>query len=184
MWLANVWAQLVSNLEEMQRRYKENVDEHKKEQPNFKVRDQVWFRQQHIKTTRPSKKLDHQKVKSIPQCEINQCCGFPTQASRLYENPSYVSCFFIGTLPRVYYSIFMIHLHLLKSMVNMNMKWKTFKILGSLIVISNILFIGMGMMWMNVVGNQSRSSNAIEKVHEFHRRYPNKSKSIPYGIHC
>jgi gluconate kinase len=28
MWLTNVWTQLVSNLKETQRRYKENVDEH------------------------------------------------------------------------------------------------------------------------------------------------------------
>ncbi len=39
MWLTNVRAQLVSNLEEMPRQYKENVDEHWKEQPNFKVGD-------------------------------------------------------------------------------------------------------------------------------------------------
>jgi hypothetical protein len=43
MWLMDVCTQLVSNLEEAQRRYKENVDEHRKEQPNFKVRDQVWL---------------------------------------------------------------------------------------------------------------------------------------------
>jgi hypothetical protein len=30
MWLADVQAQVVFNLEETQRRYKENVDEHKK----------------------------------------------------------------------------------------------------------------------------------------------------------
>jgi hypothetical protein len=43
MWLANVWVQLVSNLEEAQKWYKENVNEHRKEQPSFKVRDQVWL---------------------------------------------------------------------------------------------------------------------------------------------
>ncbi len=37
MWLADVRVQLISNLEEIQRRYKENVDEHGKEQPSFKV---------------------------------------------------------------------------------------------------------------------------------------------------
>jgi hypothetical protein len=31
MWLADVWTQFVSNLEEAQRQYKENVDEHRKE---------------------------------------------------------------------------------------------------------------------------------------------------------
>jgi hypothetical protein len=37
MRLANVRTQLVSNIEEAQRRYKENANEHRKEQPNFKV---------------------------------------------------------------------------------------------------------------------------------------------------
>ncbi len=60
MWLVDVWAPLVSNLEKTKGQYKDNVDEHWKEQPSFKVGDQVWFRQQHIKITRPSNKLDHQ----------------------------------------------------------------------------------------------------------------------------
>jgi hypothetical protein len=62
MWLTNVRVQLVSNLEEMQRWYKENFDEHRKEQPSFKVGDWVWFQQQHIKTSRPLEKLDHQRL--------------------------------------------------------------------------------------------------------------------------
>ncbi len=48
----------------------------------------------------------------------------------------------------------MIPFHLLKSMVNKNMKWKTFWIQGFVIINSNILFIGMGMMWVNAFGNQ------------------------------
>jgi hypothetical protein len=43
MWLVNVRTQLVSNLEETQRRYKKNVDEHQKEQPNFKVETKFGF---------------------------------------------------------------------------------------------------------------------------------------------
>jgi hypothetical protein len=46
---------------QMQMQYKENVDEHRKEQPNFKVGDHVWLQPQHIKTTRPLEKLDHQR---------------------------------------------------------------------------------------------------------------------------
>jgi hypothetical protein len=41
------------------------------------------------------------KARSIPHCETNQCSGFPTQTFRFYENPSYVSCFFVGTLPHI-----------------------------------------------------------------------------------
>jgi formate-dependent nitrite reductase cytochrome c552 subunit len=43
MWLVDVQIQFVSKFEEAQRRYKMNVDEHQKEQPNFKVGDQVWL---------------------------------------------------------------------------------------------------------------------------------------------
>ncbi len=39
----DVQAQLVSNLEETQRRYKENGNEYHKEQPNFKVGDHFWL---------------------------------------------------------------------------------------------------------------------------------------------
>ncbi len=51
----------------------------------------------------------------------------------------------------------MIPFHLLKSMVNKHMKWRTFWIHGSLIINPSILFIGMGMMWMNTLGDQSRT---------------------------
>jgi hypothetical protein len=43
MWLANIRAQLVSNLEKTQRLYKDNAYVHHKDQPNFKVENQVWF---------------------------------------------------------------------------------------------------------------------------------------------
>jgi hypothetical protein len=36
-------AHVRSNLEKMQRQYKENVNEHWKEQPSYKVEDQVWL---------------------------------------------------------------------------------------------------------------------------------------------
>jgi len=39
MWSANVRVQLISNLEKIERQYKDNVDEHRKEQPSFKVGD-------------------------------------------------------------------------------------------------------------------------------------------------
>jgi hypothetical protein len=39
MWLADVQVQLVSNFKVAQKQYKENVNEHKKKQPNFKIGD-------------------------------------------------------------------------------------------------------------------------------------------------
>jgi hypothetical protein len=46
------------------------------------------------------------KVRSIPHCETNQCCGFPTQASKFYENPSCVHVsllepYHMSTIPRI-----------------------------------------------------------------------------------
>jgi hypothetical protein len=43
MWLVDIQVQFVLNLEEAQRRYKENVDQHRKEQPSSNVKDQVWL---------------------------------------------------------------------------------------------------------------------------------------------
>jgi hypothetical protein len=57
MWLANIWAQIVSSLKEVQRHYKENANEHHKEQPSFKVDNQVWFWWKNIKTTQPLEKI-------------------------------------------------------------------------------------------------------------------------------
>jgi hypothetical protein len=39
VWLVNIQTQVVFSFEEVQRRYKENVDEPPKEQPSFKVGD-------------------------------------------------------------------------------------------------------------------------------------------------
>jgi hypothetical protein len=62
MWLVDVRNQFVSKFENAQRRYKTNGDEHQKEQSTFKVGEYVWFRKEHIKTTRPSKRLDHHRL--------------------------------------------------------------------------------------------------------------------------
>jgi hypothetical protein len=51
MWLVNTRTQLVFSPEEAQKWYKENVNEHHKEQPNFKVGNIVWLWLQNIKTT-------------------------------------------------------------------------------------------------------------------------------------
>jgi hypothetical protein len=109
MWLVGVWFQLVSNLEKMRKWFKENVDEHQKEQPNFKVKDYVWFKWQHIKTTRPLQKLNNHRLGQFLICETNQCRGFPIQVFRFYENPSCVSCFLIKFLP--YASIILRRIH-------------------------------------------------------------------------
>ncbi len=59
-WLIDFQTQLISNLEEVRRRYKENANKHHKDQPNFTVEDQIWIWRQNIKTTQRLKKLDYQ----------------------------------------------------------------------------------------------------------------------------
>jgi len=49
------------------------------------------------------KKVGSLEARSIPHCKTNQWHGFPTQVFKFYENPSYVSCFLVGTLPCVYH---------------------------------------------------------------------------------
>jgi hypothetical protein len=46
------------------------------------------------------KEIGSSEARCNPHCKTNQCCGFPIQASKFYENPSCVSCFFVRTLPR------------------------------------------------------------------------------------
>jgi hypothetical protein len=40
------------------------------------------------------------KTWSIHHHEINQRGGLPTQISKFYKDPSNVSCFYVGTLPK------------------------------------------------------------------------------------
>jgi hypothetical protein len=62
VWLVNIQTQLVFNFKETQIWYKENVDVYYKDQPNFKVRNQLALQQKHIKTIWPLEKLEYQKL--------------------------------------------------------------------------------------------------------------------------
>ncbi len=50
------------------------------------------------------RKVKSLKVRSLPHYETNQCRGVAIQAFMFYDNPFYVSCFFVATLPRIYHS--------------------------------------------------------------------------------
>ncbi len=78
--------------------------EHHKEQPHFKVNNQIWIQQQNVKTTWPLDKIGlFIKSWSIHHHEKNQCCGFLTRASIFYENSSCGSYYFIGALPCIHH---------------------------------------------------------------------------------
>jgi len=50
------------------------------------------------------KKVRSLKVRCLSHYETNQCHGIPIQAFMFYDNPFYVSCFFVATLPHIYHS--------------------------------------------------------------------------------
>jgi len=50
------------------------------------------------------RKVRSLKVRCLSHYETNQCHGIPIQAFMFYDNPFYVSCFFVATLPRIYHS--------------------------------------------------------------------------------
>ncbi len=95
-------------------------------------------------STKPSKKLDHQRLDPL---FIVKQINIVTFQLKLLGSMRIHPMFHVSLLEpyHVFTILKTIHdpLHLLKSMVNKNMKWKTFQIQGSLIVNSNILFIGM-----------------------------------------
>src|SRR5580700_976186 len=56
--LQAIQAELKVNLQRAQDRYKEQYDRHTRPAPNIMVGDKVWLNRRHIRTTRPSRKLD------------------------------------------------------------------------------------------------------------------------------
>jgi hypothetical protein len=95
------------------------------------------------------------EAKSIVHCETNKCCGFPIWVSRFSKNPSCLSCSLLE--PYLGSTILgKIHDPLRPIEINGEHEYEVEDILdqGFLIVNSNILFIGMGIMWMNALGNQ------------------------------
>jgi hypothetical protein len=78
---------------------------HWKEQLNFKVgRGPSVALMTTYQDNKTIREMGSSKARSNFHCEINQCCGFPVQAFKFYENPSYVSCFLVRTLPCIYHS--------------------------------------------------------------------------------
>ena len=60
--LENLHKTLREEMTKAQLRQMENYDKHRKPDPNLKSGDMVWFLPRNVKTTRPSKKLDYQKM--------------------------------------------------------------------------------------------------------------------------
>jgi hypothetical protein len=105
MWLVDVELNLNLTL----KKHKSNIKRMLMniERNNLVSRSKTWFALVSTITYEDNKamrKVGSLKVRSILDCEINQCHGFLTQASKLCENPFNVSCFFVGTLPRIYHS--------------------------------------------------------------------------------
>jgi len=60
--MTQLYESLRNELVAAQLRQKEYYDLHRKPDPNLQSGDMVWLLPRNIKTTRPSKKLDHKKM--------------------------------------------------------------------------------------------------------------------------
>ena len=60
--MENLHPTLGEEMTTAQLRQKENYHKHRKPDPNLKSGDMVWFLPRNVKTTRPSKKLDYEKM--------------------------------------------------------------------------------------------------------------------------
>ena len=55
--LHNLQQELKTQIEKAQKRFSEHADRHRSDPPNFKIGDKVYVRAEHIRTTRPTRKL-------------------------------------------------------------------------------------------------------------------------------
>ncbi len=99
MWLVDVQAQLISNFEKTQRRYKEECLWTSNGTTQFQSRKPSLVSTTTYQNNKTIREVRSSKDKSISHCETNHCHGFRTKASRFYENSSCISCFLVGTLP-------------------------------------------------------------------------------------
>jgi DNA relaxase NicK len=94
----------VSNLEEAQRQYKDNVDETSEITTQLQSQGSNLISMTTYQNNKAIIEVKSSKARSIFHCETNQCHGFPIQVYKFYGNPFYVSHFLVGTLPRFYHS--------------------------------------------------------------------------------
>jgi hypothetical protein len=64
--MTTIHNELKLQLRQAQDRYKEYVDVYRKVQPTFKVGDHIWLLRRNIQITRPSSKLDFQRLGPFP----------------------------------------------------------------------------------------------------------------------
>jgi hypothetical protein len=184
-WLTNIQTQLVSNLEEVQRWYKKNVDKHHKNQPNFKVGNQIWFQWQNIKITRFSKKKGYQKLDPFTIMKQINTVTFQLKlldSMKIHMfHVSLLKPYHVSTIPR------RIHKPPPPIVVDGEQKYKVEEILGSRISHCHLRYL---IHWQSYDINErtwepiKNPSNAMEKLKEFHMWYSNKPKAAPCRTHC
>jgi hypothetical protein len=139
--------------------------------PNFKVGDQVWLQRQHIKTTRPLKKLNHQRL--CPFLIVKQINVMAFQLKVLGSMKIY--CVFHVSLLEPYHASTIpkrIHDSLPPIEVDGEHEYEVEDILDSKIFNSQLQYF---VHWHGY--DVSKCSwepiknllNAMEKVHEFHQ---------------
>jgi len=114
--------------------------------------------QQHIKTTRPLEKLDHQKLGPFLIVKQISVMAFKL---KLLGFMWIHHMFHVSLLEPYHTSTISRKIHDSPPSIEINgeqeYEWTTFWIQRSLTVNSNIWFISRGMMWMNTLGNHSKT---------------------------
>ncbi len=129
--------------------------------------------------------MDHHDLGQFLICETIQYCGFLTQVSKFYENPSCVSCFFIKILSYASTILRRIHDPLPPIVVDGGLEYEVEDILDSMISNHQLQYFvhwhgyDVSKCTWELIKNLS---NVMQEVHKFHQQYLNKPMSIFHGI--
>jgi hypothetical protein len=179
--LVAIQAQLSKHLQEAQDRYKSYADRHRQEPPCFNVGDQVWLLRHHIKTTRPSDKLDYKRLGPFTiTARVNNVAYRLQLHDSMKIHPvfhvSLLEPYHASTLPgRVPDPPPPITVH-------NTLEYEVSNILDSKIMHRRLFYL---VDWVGYdVSERSWEPaenlvNAQEKIDEFHQHYPNKPRTAP-----
>jgi hypothetical protein len=175
-YLAKIHQELTFQLQQAQDRYKDYADQHRKIHPEFKIGDRVWLLRKHIQTKRPSKKLDYQRfgpfkiIKQINPVSYRLELPSTMQIHPVFHvsllEPYHESTISGRTLPPPP-----------PIEVDNEMEYEVEEILDSRIKNRRLEYL---IHWQGYGIDErtwepsSNVTNALEKVKEFHQRYPMK----------